>query len=418
MSAARDLIEQKLGRFEFILMLSMTMAVAAMAIDMMLPAMGDIRETFGLADDSNASAAVLTFFFFGLGVGQLLWGPLSDALGRKRVLYVGMLIYILAAIASALAPSLGFLFAARFVWGIGGAAAYAVARSVVRDTYQGSAMATAMSFIMAIFLIVPIVAPALGAAVLVVADWRWIFGFTALFGIGISLWTLRLPETLEVERRIPLEPRRLVEAAKFVLSNPMTMGYTFAQATVFGLFASYLASSQLFLDDVFDLEVWFPLFFGGSAVVMGTAMLSNTRLLRRFELQPLLRAAFTGYLATGIVFAGTMIATGGHPSFAVFCLALMPLLVAHALLIPNLNAIAMIPMGSVAGTAAAIIGTISSFGGATIGAIIDSRYDGSLVPFGIGAACTAVVAYGFMRLADGNYEKHVGSSPREPVAVE
>jgi DHA1 family bicyclomycin/chloramphenicol resistance-like MFS transporter len=407
MNAARDLIEQKLGRFEFTLMLSMTMAIVALAIDMMLPALGDIREAFGFADDSNASAATITFFFFGLGAGQLLWGPLSDALGRKRVLYFGMSIYIAAAIASAFAPSLGFLFAARFVWGFGAAAALAVVRSVVRDTYEGSAMANAMSYIMAIFLLVPIFAPALGAAVLLVADWQWIFGFCAAFGLGISLWTIRLPETLLPERRIPLAPGRMVAAAKFVLSNPMTMGYTFAQATVFGLFASHLASSQLFLDDIFDLEAWFPLFFGATGAVMGAAMLSNTRLLKRFDLRTLLKATFTAYLVAGILFGGTMIATGGHPPFAVFLLVLLPVLIAHFLLIPNLNAIAMIPMRSVAGTAAAVIGTTSTFGGATIGAIIDSRYDGSLVPFGIGAACTAIVAYGFMRWADKHYEKHV-----------
>ena len=417
MSAARDLIEQKLGRSEFILMLSMAMAVVAMAIDMMLPAMGSIRESFGLADDSNAAAATITFFFFGLGIGQLLWGPLSDALGRKRVLYIGMLIYIVAAIASAFAPSLGFLFVTRFVWGIGGAAGMAIARSIVRDVYDGSAMATAMSYIMAIFLLVPILAPALGAAVLLVADWRWIFGICAVFATGISVWTLRLPETLLPEHRIPLVARRMVAAAKFVFANPMTMGYTIAQATVFGLMASYLASSQLFLDDVFDLEAWFPLFFGATGVVMGAAMLSNTRLLKRFELRPLLRSVFTGYLIAGIVFAATMITTNGHPPFAVFCLTLIPVLTAHALLIPNLNAIAMIPMGSVAGTAAAVIGTITSLGGATIGAIIDSRYDGSLVPFGIGAATTATMAYGFMRWADRSYEEHAVGT-RTQVAVE
>ena len=153
MNAARDAIEQKLGKIEFTLMLSMTMALGALAIDMILPAMGDLRGAFGLPSDSNDVAAVITFFLLGLSAGQLLWGPLADVMGRKPVLYIGLTIYIASAVASSLAPTLPFLFAGRFVWGIGSAASSVVARSIVRDTYEGEAMARAMSFIMAVFLL-------------------------------------------------------------------------------------------------------------------------------------------------------------------------------------------------------------------------------------------------------------------------
>jgi DHA1 family bicyclomycin/chloramphenicol resistance-like MFS transporter len=407
MSAARDVIDQKLGRIEFTLMLSMTMALGALAIDMILPAMGDLRETFGLSQDSNDVAAIITFFLFGLAVGQLLWGPLSDVVGRKPVLYAGLSIYVVAAVASSLSPTLTALLASRFVWGLGAASIGLVARSVVRDTHEGEAMARAMSFIMAVFLLVPVIAPTLGALVLVVGPWQWIFLFGAMFAVGIGVWSLRLPETLAKADRIPFQAGKLATAAKFVLSNRMTMGFTIAQATVFGLFASYLASSQLILDDIFGIGDWFPVFFGVLALVMGAVMLVNTQLLKRVALRSLLRGSFTLYLVGTVSLGLAMIATDGHPAFALFVAMILPILAAHALLIPNLNAIAMIPMGSVAGTAAAIVGTVARLGGAVIGLTIDRAYNGSLVPFGIAAAITGIVAFGFSTWADRNFERSV-----------
>jgi DHA1 family bicyclomycin/chloramphenicol resistance-like MFS transporter len=404
---ARELIEMKLGRAEFTLMLSMTMAVVALAIDIVLPAFGDMRDGFGLASDSNDIAAIITFFFFGLAAGQLVWGPLSDAFGRKKILYLGLAVYVVAAIASVFAPSLQFLLISRFIWGIGAAGPQVVARSVVRDTYEGADMARAMSFIMAIFILVPIIAPTLGSVILLVGTWRWVFGFTAIFGAGIALWTLRLPETLPVERRIPFRVTRLTTAARFVVTNRMAMGYTLAQMTVFGFFASYLASSQLILDDVFGVDALFPVIFGASAAVMGVFMLLNTKLLKRFELRPLVRSVFTIYLVGGLGLAAVAWATDGSPSIYLFYAAMLPIFIGHALLIPNLNAIAMIPMGAVAGMAAAIIGTMATLGGSVIGIIIDRAYNGTITPFAIAAALSGIVAFGLMLWADRGYDTSV-----------
>jgi len=384
------------------------MALGALSIDAILPAMGDLRESFGLASDSNDVAAIITFFLLGLSFGQIFWGPLSDVVGRKRILYVGFAIYAASAVVSSLAPTLEFMFAVRFVWGFGAAASSVVARSVVRDTYEGEEMARAMSFIMAVFLLVPIVAPSLGALILVIGPWQWIFLFMAATALGMALWSLRLPETLPVEARIPLSARKLAGAAKFVMSNRMTMGYTFAQATVFGLFASYLASSQLILDDIFGIGDWFPVFFGLLALVMGAVMLFNTRLLKRVPLRTLLRSAFVLYFVSATVFGLAMFVTGGQPPFLLFVALFLPILFSHALLIPNLNAIAMIPMGSVAGTAAAIVGTIATLGGSLIGLTIDRAYNGTLVPFGTAAILTGVIALGLSVWADKNYERSVG----------
>ena len=384
-NAARETIEARLSRGEFIVLMSTVMAVGALAIDMMLPAFAEMRDHFGIAADSNALAPVVTMFLIGIGVGQPLWGPLSDALGRKRVLWAGLSIYVIAALAAAFAPTLPALLALRFVGGFGAGSARVVSQSVIRDAYEGEHMAKVLSYIMAVFILVPVVAPSVGSAVLAVSGWETIFFVIAAFGVIGILWSTRLPETLPAGRRRPLSFSKLALGARAVLSSRYAMGLTLAQTLVFGFFASYLASSQLIIDDVFALGPWFPLIFGAQAALLGTSMLFNPRLLDRFGLRRLLRFVLTGYLVTSISFATIGILTGGTPPFWLFLVGLLPILVCHAFVIPNLNSAAMIPMGNIAGTAAAVIGSIATLGGAVIGALIDTTYDGTVLPMSIGA---------------------------------
>lgn len=381
-------------------MISMLMAVVALAIDMMLPAFGVMRSEFGLAADSNALAPIVTFFFLGLALGQPIWGPLSDALGRKRILYLGLGIYMAASIGAAFAPSLSVLFALRLLGGVGAAGPNVVARGVVRDAYEGQTMAKVMSYIMAVFIAVPVIAPALGSLILGLGSWRLIFLFIAAFGLGVGLWTRKLPETLPPTRRIPLDLRRLAGATGTVFRNRFTMGLTFAQAALFGFFTSYLASSQLMIQDIFGLDAWFPIIFGGSAAVIGLGMLANARLLNVVPLRSLIRGAFVGYGAATFFFAAIAWATGGTPPFWLFIAGLTPILFSHALMIPNLNAAAMIPMGSVAGTASAVIGTISILVGSLAGAIIDSAYDGTIIPLATAGLIGCAVSFGFFIWAE------------------
>jgi DHA1 family bicyclomycin/chloramphenicol resistance-like MFS transporter len=397
---ARQAIEQRLGRLEFTALISMVMAVVALAIDMMLPAFGDMRGHFGLAEDSNALAPIVTFFFIGLAMGQPVWGPLSDALGRKRILYTGLAIYVAAAAAAAFSPNLAVLFGLRLVGGFGAAGPRVVAQSIVRDAYEGAAMAKVLSYIMAIFILVPVIAPTIGTAVLALGTWQMVFVVIAAFGIGVGLWATRLPETLDPARRLPLDFRRLVAATARVARDRFTMGLTLAQSVLFGFFASYLATSQLLIDDVFGLSAWFPLIFGASAAIIGVGMILNTRLLGVASLRTILRGVFTTYVVATAAFLVLAIATDGTPPFAAFTVALVPILFAHALLIPNLNSAALAPMGAIAGTAAAVIGTVSTLGGALIGAVIDSRYDNTLLPLATAGAIAALTALGLFLWAD------------------
>lgn len=373
-----------LHRVEFTAMISMLMASTALSIDLMLPGFGAMRTDLGLAADSAQIGAVVTAFFLGFAVAQGLFGPVADRFGRKPTLYVGLAVYVGGALAAAASPSLGWLVVSRFVWGVGSASPRVVSLSVVRDLFVGARMARAMSFIMAVFIVVPVVAPTAGAGLLRLGSWRTLFVVVAVFGLALALWTLRLPETMAPEHRLPFDLRAVARAVRRVLTTRVTMGYTLAMVFAFGAFMSYLSSTELVVSSVFGRGTIFPFVFGATAALMGTAMLANAWLVRRFGVARLVRGSLVGFVALSGGLVVLALATDGVPPFPVFVGLLAAALAAFSLLLPNLNALAMEPMGDIAGMAAAIIGTVSTSGGALLGFFLDRRFDGTVVPMSIG----------------------------------
>lgn len=401
-------LDEHLSRREFIGLMSMTMASAALAIDMMLPAFPAMRADYGLGADSNAVALVITAFFLGLGSGQPVWGPLSDAIGRKRVLWIGLGLYGLAAAGAIVAPTLPVLLGLRFVAGFGAAALRVVALGIVRDAFVGAEMAKALSAIMAVFVLVPIIAPTLGTAILLTGvSWHGIFVVLAVFAGLLAIWLTRLPETLPVEGRLPLRWSSVWQALLVVARHRFAMSLTLAQTAAFGFFFSFIASSQLIISDVLDLEAWFPLIFAASAAVLGTGVLLNPRILDRFGLRGAVRVAVAIYLVGTVVFAAVALMTGGRPPLVLYMVGVVPILFAQALLIPNLNSCAMVPMGRIAGTAAAVIGSIATLGGAGLGAGIDRLYDGTVTPLALAGAAAGCVVLITWRFADSRWERSI-----------
>ncbi len=234
------------GSAEFTLFLAATMSMTALGVDIMLPAFGAIRAEFGLAPDATEVARVVTAYFFGIAIGQVFYGPVADYFGRKRTLLFAGSLYATGGVLAALAPSLGLLLAARFLWGLGAAGGRVIVGAIVRDVYEGDRMARAMSLVFSIFILVPVFAPALGALILRFTDWPWVFAFCAVWGVGILMWSRRLPETLAPENRLAdLTFARLKVAGRFVVSNRITAGHTLALAVLFGVFTSYLASAEI-----------------------------------------------------------------------------------------------------------------------------------------------------------------------------
>jgi MFS transporter, DHA1 family, multidrug resistance protein len=382
---------------EFTALLALSMALVALGTDIMLPALGAIRAELGLAPDATSVAMLVTAYFVGLAVGQLAYGPLSDRFGRRRALFVGYGIYIAGALASAAAPSLALLVASRFVWGLGAAGPRVVTVAVIRDTYEGERMSRAMSFVMAIFVLVPIIAPLLGAAIVAVASWRWVFGACVVGAVIMTVWALlRLPETLANEHQLELRMRRVATAARVVVSDRQALGYGLAMTVLYGSFMSYLASSEIIIGDAFGRPDLFPAIFATLAAVMGCAMLVNARIVGRVGTRRLGHAMLLIYLGVAGVFLTISIATDGRPQLWVFVACIAPLLASHALLIPNLNTIAMVNMAPVAGTASSIIGATQIALGAALGAMIDQAFAGTVLPLSTGFVTLGVVALGLV----------------------
>ncbi len=381
------------GPLEFTALLALSMALVALGTDIMLPALGAIRTELGLPPDATSVAMLVTAYFVGLALGQLAYGPASDRFGRRRALFVGYGVYVIGALAAAASPSLGLLVASRFVWGLGAAGPRVITIAVIRDTYEGERMSRAMSFVMAIFILVPIIAPLLGAAIADIASWRWVFGACVIAAAVIVVWAfLRLPETLADEHQLELRFRRVATAVRVVASDRQALGYGLAMTALFGSFLSYIASSEIIIGETFGRAELFPAIFATLAAVMGGAMLLNARIVGRVGTRRLAHGMLLIYLGVAATLLSVALATGGRPPLWLFMMCIAPLLASHALLIPNLNTIAMVNMAPVAGTASSLIGAVQIAVGALLGSLIDQAFAGTILPLSTGFLGLGVVA--------------------------
>lgn len=388
-----------IGRVELLIMLAMASGLGALGIDLMLPAFDAMRADLGLAPGSNAIAGAVTAYFLGLAGGTVVYGPLSDRFGRRPTLMVGYAVYAVGALASALAPTLPVLLVTRFVWGLGAAGSRVVVMAVVRDAYEGEEMSRAISHLMAVFILVPVVAPTIGAGIVAVSSWRWVFGVCVIAAAAMALWTTRLPETLRAEHRLDARLGRIARAAGAVVSNRVTMAYTLAMSALYAVFISYLGTAENIFGRTFDQGANFPYIFGGLAAVMGLAMLLNARIVRTVGTRRLTDVVLTGYLGAAAALVALALATGGRPPLAAFLVGLAAMFGSHALLIPNMNSIALGPMGEIAGTASSVMGASQLGLGAVLAALLDRAYDGTVTPLALGFLGYGLVAAGLVAWA-------------------
>ncbi len=383
------------GSKGFNFVISMSIAVMALSIDSVLPAFGDIRAAMGLEPDSTKVGSVITVFFIGNGLGLLPAGVLSDRYGRRRVLWGGLALFIVGAIGAALAPTLGTMLVARFVWGLGSAGPRVAAMALVRDSFEGAQMAKQMSTIMAVFIIVPAIAPALGASVVAVGPWQMVYWMCVAAAVLVAVLALRLPPE-QVRTAAPTDadgqPLGMLASCKAVLRTPGTP-LNLACITILTMaFVSYLTSSEIVVDEVFDLKTWFPAIFGGFALLMGAGMLLNRRLVVTRGLDPWIRVLFVGYLAAALLLVVVSATGGGRPPFAIFAPAMGAQLALHTVLLGNINAAAMRPLGHIAGTAAALFGMVPSVIGAIAAGFVDRAFNGTTWPLSLAFVTSAVLA--------------------------
>lgn len=394
----KERMEHQATSKEFTLLMALLMSITALSIDALLPALGIIGGDLALANPNQAQF-LISGIFGGLAAGQLISGPLSDALGRKPVLFVGIGIYLVGSVVGYTAQDFTSLLIGRVLQGVGVSGPYVSAISVVRDRYSGRAMARVMSLIMMVFILVPAIAPSLGQAILHVAGWRDIFllyiGYATLIGIWIAL---RLEETLPREKRVPLRLSAFAHGIGEVLRTRVTVGYMLCMGIVFGSFIGYLNSSQQIFQVQFGTGEDFALYFAALALVLGAASLTNSRIVVRFGMRYICtRAALTIVVASALFLALHAITPITLPLFLGYATILF---FAFGLMFGNLNAIAMEPMGHIAGMATAIIGASSSIISLTLGSLIGQLYDNTLVPITSGFLLLGLLALGIMRMAN------------------
>jgi DHA1 family bicyclomycin/chloramphenicol resistance-like MFS transporter len=364
----------------------------------MLPALPLIGLDFGVAAD-NRLQWVITLFVMGTGAGQLVYGPLADRFGRRRVLLVGLVLYIGLSLVASFATSLELLLAARAAQGFAVAATSVVTRSIVRDRHSGSAMARVMSTIFLVFLIVPTLAPSVGQALLLVVSWRGIFGFLALVGTGVALWVaLRLPETLRPEHRRPLSAAHLWQAAVFVLTEPTSILYTLAMAAMFGSLLAYVSTVPQIFVGAFHAPQLMPAIFAVCAGTMGAASYLNSRIVERVGMHRVSHAALVVFIVITAIHAA--VSSHGTEGLLTFALLQSLTMACFGLAVSNFGAIAMQPMGAVAGSAASIQGVLSTIGGAAVGALIGQQWSGSVFFLPAGALCCGVAALACLLIAE------------------
>lgn len=394
-------VEKPLSQGEFIALIAALFATIAISIDAMLPAMPEIAATLS-PDAPNRAQLVVTSFVFGMGLGTLIAGPLSDAFGRKILILAGSALYVIAAIACYFAKTLDFLLIARAVQGFGAAAPRVVSTAMVRDLFSGREMARVMSFVMMVFTLVPAVAPLMGQAVIYAAGWHAIFLVYVVFSVVILLWMgLRQPETLALADRRPLSVAALWSATKEVFSARVVLVSIIAQSlTLAALFAT-LSSMQGIFEQRFDRAAGFPLWFALIALVSMGGSIINAKVVVRLGMRRVVTRTYAGVVVLtavllAVIASGLMPEPLAFPAHILWSIALFAMM---GLSMGNLNALAMEPVGHIAGFASSVIGAIATVVSVVLAVPVGLAFDGTARPLMAGVLVFITMALISMRFA-------------------
>ncbi|WP_416357786.1 multidrug effflux MFS transporter [Aureimonas phyllosphaerae] len=354
-------------------------ALTAVSIDALLPGLRDIAGELGVAPPLSTQH-VVTLFIFGMVFGELVFGPISDAVGRKRALVAGLGVYAIGTLVALLASSLEGVILGRVLQGIGVAGPKIATRAMIRDQFEGEAMARVMSFLFSLFILVPMIAPALGQGVIALAGWRGMFTLYLILALGLGAWlVMRQPETLPPERRIPFRPRILLANGARILTNRRVALLIMATGFVFGAQLLYLSIAADLFADAYGVRETFPIYFAMLAAGIGLASYLNGRFVGRFGMDAMARFGFLGLTLAGLFMLAASIAYDGRPPLAFLLLSGFGAFFAIGILFGNLNAMAMRLLGEVAGLGASLIASGSSLVATLFAIGLGTLYDGTVM---------------------------------------
>ena len=355
---------------EFIALSAFTMTLTALGIDIMLPVFGELRKYFGLGHDSTATADIITFFFMGQ-VAQFIFGILSDHYGRLPILRVGFPLYIIGGVAAAFAPSLPMIYAARFLAGMGASALFTTTIAGVRDRFVGDQMAHVMSLIFTIFLLTPVIAPFLGSLILSISSWRMVFLTPPIIALVVFGWSsLRLRESLPRENRVPIKWDNMQRSIRMIMANRPFLRYTAITTLLFSVLSTYVSSSERIVGEIYGHPELFKWIFAGMGLLMVCTTFSNSYLSSRFGAWRSIRGLLIVYTVVGGGLLLFTVLSGNPPNMKGFFIAIAFLLSINLAIEPNSSALAMEPMGDLAGLGASVYGTFFFFIGSGAGSVI------------------------------------------------
>jgi MFS transporter, DHA1 family, multidrug resistance protein len=385
---------------EFVALMATMTALIALSTDMMLPALPDIAATLGV-QRANDGQLIVSLLFLGFGFGQYFYGPISESVGRKPAVYVGLALFSAGCLLALTARTFPVMLVGRVLQGVGVGGPRAMTIALIRDRFEGRAMARVMSLVMAVFILVPVVAPTIGQAVLRVAGWRMIFGVYLTLGLVLWVWfAWRQEETLSPERRLPFSIASLLRGGREVFGNRLAVGYTVAAGLVYGAFIGYLSSVQQILQQQYALGPKFPLYFATLALALGGASLCNARLVGRYGMRRLAGWALTFVCALSILFLAVVVSQAGHPPLWALIAFLLASFFGIGLLFGNLNALAMQPLGHIAGIGAAMVGGSQTLISLALGTVIGQSYNDTVLPLVAGFAILSALGIAAVRIAE------------------
>lgn len=383
---------QKDIRFrEFVLLCACLMAMNALSIDPMLPALPDIGRDLAVPN-ANDRQLIISIYFLGLGIGSLLFGILSDRFGRKSVLGWAMAMFVAASIACAGAHSFTMMLIARACAGFFAGASRVITVGIVRDRFKGDAMARVMSLIFAVFMLIPVMAPALGQAILLVGPWRWIFWALAILATLILLWMVfRLPETLLPENRLHITPASMFQTVRTIVMSRTSIGYMLASGVMTGALIGFILSVQQIFFDIFDARDIFPFAFAAIAGSMGIGSLVNSRLVSRFGARRLSHSALVAMIVINLVHLAVIMT--GYETLVTFMVLQALTMLTVAFTGSNFSAISMEPFSKGAGVASSFQTFLTTAVSSALGTIVGRAFDGTTLPLTSGLVVFGSLAF-------------------------
>lgn len=377
---------------ELVALFALMMSLTALSMDAMLPAFPFIAESLAIVDYQKTQW-IVSAMILGMVFGEIFFGPLSDAIGRKKSILFGIVVYIVGSVVALMASSIEMFLLGRMIQGFGVAGPKIASRALIRDMYKGAAMARIMSFVMMVFILVPLLAPSVGQLVLQVADWRWIFGLLMMQATIAGVWLLlRQPETLAKENRIPLNRKRLMADVRIILARRDVMAFTVLLGCIFAGLMLHISTAQSLFQDVYQTGDRFPLFFAMLAIGSSIINFSNGKIVLRVGMLRCVIGALAVLLSSSFLLLLATWYFDGVPPFVLFMGLGMVMFSCFGMVFGNVNAMAMEPLGNMAGLGASLISSLSSFLAIILSTLVGQFCHFTVTPLASGFVIFSIVA--------------------------